>query len=99
MLMKEDPAWSDPNPWNRPRPQTAQWALSQEIFPGVVFEKNDPIVEGHIRLMQTCTREDIPADTGWLHHAECGITTPGLSLTFIFGQVSRLGRSQPSPGT
>ncbi len=68
MLMKEDPAWSDPNPWNRPRPQTAQWALSQAIYPGLVFEKNDPIVQGHIRMMQACTQEDIPADTGWLHH-------------------------------
>lgn len=68
MLMKEAPAWSDPNPWNRPRPQTAQWALSQSIYPGLVFDKDDPIVTGHIKLMQACTQEDIPADTGWLHH-------------------------------
>lgn len=68
MLMKEDPAWSNPNPWNRPRPQTAQWALSQAIYPGLVFDKDDPIVKGHIKLMQACTQEDIPADTGWLHH-------------------------------
>ncbi len=68
MLMKEDPAWSAPDPWKRPRPQAAQWALSQANYPGLVFEKNDPIVEGHIRLMQACSQEDIPAETGWLPH-------------------------------
>jgi hypothetical protein len=30
--------------------------------------KDDPIVQGHIRLMQACTQEDVPAETGWLTH-------------------------------
>jgi hypothetical protein len=68
MLAREDPSWRDPDPWNRPRPQTAQWALSHAIFPGLVFEKDDPIVRGHIALMKACTQEDIPAETGWLWH-------------------------------
>ncbi len=52
MLMKEDPAWSATDQWDRPLPQTGQWALSHAIYPGLVFEKHDPIVEGHIKLMQ-----------------------------------------------
>jgi hypothetical protein len=68
MLAKDDPSWHDPDSWNRPRPQSAQWALSHAIFPGLVFEKDDPIVQGHIALMQSCTREDVPAETGWLWH-------------------------------
>jgi hypothetical protein len=68
MLAHDDPAWHEPDPWNRPQPQTAQWALSHAIFPGLVFEKDDPIVRGHIALMQACTREDIPAESGWLWH-------------------------------
>ena len=68
MMAKDDPSWRDPDLWSRPRPQTAQWALSQAIFPGVVFEKDDPIVQGHIKLMQSCTQEDVPAETGWLWH-------------------------------
>jgi hypothetical protein len=68
MLAKEDPLWNAPDEWDRPRPQTAQWALSHAIFPGLVFDKDDPIVQGHIRLMQSCTQEDIPAETGWLPH-------------------------------
>jgi len=68
MLVNEDPMWTAPNEWDRPRPQTAQWALSHAIYPGLVFAKDDPIVQGHIRLMQACTQEDIPAETGWLWH-------------------------------
>lgn len=68
MIAHDDPSVTDPDPWNRPRPQTAQWALSHSIFPGQVFEKSDPIVRGHIALLQWCTQEDVPAETGWLWH-------------------------------
>lgn len=68
MLAHDDPSLSDPDPWNRPRPQTAQWALSHSIYPGLVFDKTDPIVRGHVALMQSCTKEDVPIETGWLWH-------------------------------
>jgi hypothetical protein len=68
MLSREDAAMQDPDPWKRPRPQSAQWALSHAIFPGVVFDPSDPVVRGHIALLQSCTREEIPAETGWLWH-------------------------------
>ena len=67
MLMREDPEMRL-DAWDRPRPQSAQWALSHAIFPGEVFAKDDPVVRGHIALMQACTQEDIPAETGWLRH-------------------------------
>jgi hypothetical protein len=66
MIAHDDPSVNDPDPWNRPRPQTAQWALSHAIYPGLVFDKNDPIVRGHISLLQSCTQEDVPIETGWL---------------------------------
>jgi len=68
MLSHEDAAMQDPDPWKRPRPQSAQWALSHAIFPGRVFDLSDPVVRGHIALLQSCTREEIPAETGWLWH-------------------------------
>jgi len=68
MLMKEDPLWSAPDDWTRPRPQTAQWALSHSIYPGLVFEKDDPVVRGYLSLMQACAQEDVPAESGWLPH-------------------------------
>jgi hypothetical protein len=68
MLMKEDPDWRLPDPWDRPRPQTAQWALSHTIFPGIVFDPSDPIVRGHVNLMQAVRQESVPAETGWSQH-------------------------------
>ncbi len=68
MLMKNDAQWSAPDDWDRPRPQGAQWALSHAIYPGLVFDKDDPIVKGHIALMQACTQEEVPVETGWIPH-------------------------------
>ena len=67
MVFREDPLWQDPDPNRRPLPQSAQWALSHAIYPGVIFAPEDAIVRGHVRLMQACTREDVPTETGWLH--------------------------------
>jgi hypothetical protein len=68
ILMRDDPDWKLPDPWLQPRPQTAQWPVSHAIFPGSIFAKDDPIVRGHIALMQACTAEDVPTETGWLRH-------------------------------
>jgi hypothetical protein len=68
ILMRDDPDWKLSDPWQRPRPQTAQWPVSHAIIPGLVFAKDDPIVRGHIALMQACTAEDVPTETGWLRH-------------------------------
>jgi hypothetical protein len=67
-LLKNDPEWALTDPWDRPRPQSAQWALSHAIFPGLIFSPQHPIVRGHVQLMQAVTKEDIPAETGWAHH-------------------------------
>jgi hypothetical protein len=68
MLLKEDPQWNETEAWARPRPQGAQWALSQAIFPGLLFEPSDPIVQGHQALMASCVQEQVPAETGWIQH-------------------------------
>ncbi len=68
MLLKDDPEWKLADEWDRPRPQSAQWALSHAIFPGRVFTPEDPIVRGHVKLMQAVVQEGIPAETGWMHH-------------------------------
>ena len=57
MLLKNDPQWELPDPWDRPRPQSAQWALSHAIFPGRVFDPRHPIVRGHVQLMQAVTKK------------------------------------------
>jgi hypothetical protein len=93
MLMKEDPAWSAPDSWDRPQPQIAQWALSHAIYPGLVFEKDDPIVAGHIRLMQACTQEDVPAETGWLHHGGLwNYNAPFVSHVYLWAGLADWAR-------
>lgn len=68
MLLKADAAWKLPDPWDQPRPQAAQWALSHCIYPGRLFAAEHPVVRGHAALMQAVCREGIPAETGWGHH-------------------------------
>jgi hypothetical protein len=68
MLLKSDPQWESPDIWDRPHPQSAQWALSHAIFPGRVFAPQDLIARGHAQLMQAVTQEGIPAETGWARH-------------------------------
>lgn len=94
MLMKEDPAWNAADPWDRPRPQSGQWALSHAIYPGLVFAPDHPVIQGHIRLMQTVTQEDIPAETGWLPHE--GLWTynaPFVSHVYLWAGVRDWARS------
>jgi hypothetical protein len=88
MLMKEDPQWSAADEWNRPRPQNAQWALSHAIYPGLVFEKADPVVRGHIALMQACTQEDVPIETGWLpHEGLWNYNAPFVSHVYLWASL------------
>lgn len=89
MLMKEDPQWEAKDEWDRPRPQSAQWALSHAIYPGLVFDKQDPIVQGHIALMQACTQEDVPVEAGWISHE--GLWTynaPFVSQVYLWAGLS-----------
>lgn len=67
MLLKDDPLWKDPDPTRRPKPQSAQIYMSHAIYPGMLFLSNDPMVKGHLELMQAIVAEDIPAETGWLN--------------------------------
>jgi hypothetical protein len=93
MLLKEDAQWSAADGWEQPRPQIAQWALSHAIYPGLVFEKDDPIVKGHIALMRACTQEMVPAETGFLAHQ--GLWTynaPFVAHVYLWAGLADLAR-------
>lgn len=93
MLMKEDPAWSDPDPRKRPQPQAAQLYLSHAIFPGTILQKDDPIIPGHIELMKAVTQEDIPAETGWLaHDAVWPYNAPMVAQVYLWAKMPELAR-------
>jgi hypothetical protein len=58
--------WTEQDSAVRPMPQTAQVSLSQTLYPGQLFLKDDAIVKGHLELMRSSLKEDVPAQTGWL---------------------------------
>ncbi|MDI6765977.1 MAG: hypothetical protein QME52_04045 [Bacteroidota bacterium] len=66
MLMKSDPKWLESDINKQPKPQAAQIYLSHAIYPGLLFTKDDKLVRGHIELMKSIVKEDIPIETGWL---------------------------------
>jgi hypothetical protein len=85
MLLKNDPDWEAADPWDRPRPQSAQWALSHAIFPGRVFDAQSAIVRGHTRLMQAVAQEGIPAETGWgRHHSVWGYNSAFVAQVYLW---------------
>ncbi|GHT12581.1 hypothetical protein FACS1894170_07570 [Planctomycetales bacterium] len=50
---------------NQSLPQRAQWAFCQAIYPGQIFEKNDPIATGTMKMLETTLQEGIVMGTGW----------------------------------
>ena len=94
MLMKDDVLWSDPDPRLRPQPQTAQISLSQALYPGLLFPKDDALVSGHLQLMKSALKEDVPAGTGWL--SEKGVWTGNAAVaaqTFLWAGMPDVART------
>ena len=66
MIFKDDPSWKNSDPARRPKPQTAQIFLTQAIYPGNLWSRDNDIVKGHVSLMNSILKEDVPAETGSL---------------------------------
>lgn len=57
------------SPYYQINPGTATWALAHAIYPGEVFEPDDPIVQNLCNYLDKVDDEEgIPANTGWLPH-------------------------------
>lgn len=46
-------------------PQKAQWAFLHAVYPGKLFEENDPIVEGNMKMLKAVEKEGLTYNTGW----------------------------------
>ncbi|HLA86299.1 MAG TPA: hypothetical protein VJL29_16040 [Thermoguttaceae bacterium] len=44
----------------------AQWAFCHGVYPGQLFEKDDPLVKGNLDMLATYKKEGMVATTGWL---------------------------------
>ncbi len=46
-------------------PQRAQWAFCHGVYPGQLFEKNDPLVAGNLAMLAATEQEGMVYGTGW----------------------------------
>ncbi|MBN2216166.1 MAG: hypothetical protein JW719_02190 [Pirellulales bacterium] len=47
-------------------PCKAQWSFCHGVYPGQLFDKNDPLVKGNLDMLATYLREGMVTTTGWL---------------------------------
>ena len=53
------------DPTFRSLPQRAQWAFCQAVYPGQIFDMNDPIAQGTMDMLRTTLQQGIVMGTGW----------------------------------
>lgn len=49
-------------------PQRGAWAFMHSVYPGKVYEKNDPLLLGMMNMLDSAQREGTVYGTGWLAH-------------------------------
>ncbi len=54
-----------PNGRTIPPPQ-GQWAFMQSIYPGKIFQPNDPLVQGTLAMLEAAEIEGLPLGSGWV---------------------------------
>jgi hypothetical protein len=50
---------------NHELPQRAQWTFCQAVYPGQIFDKQDPLVRSTLAMLQATEREGMVYGTGW----------------------------------
>ncbi len=49
----------------RDLPQRGQWGFCHAVYPGQIFPKDDPLVEGNMKMLEATEREGMVYGTGW----------------------------------
>jgi len=49
----------------KPLPQKAQWSFCQAVYPGQLFESDDPLVSGNLAMLERTEQEGMVYGTGW----------------------------------
>lgn len=50
---------------SKPLPQKAQWAFCQAVYPGQLFDREDPLAIGNMAMLEKTEREGMVYGTGW----------------------------------
>lgn len=53
------------DPKHRSLPQRAQWAFCQAVYPGQIFDNNDPVAISTMNMLHTTLQEGMVMGTGW----------------------------------
>jgi hypothetical protein len=46
-------------------PQRAQWGFCHAVYPGQIFDRNNPLVAGNLAMLAATEREGMVSGTGW----------------------------------
>jgi len=46
-------------------PQRGQWAFCHAVYPGQIFDRNDPLIKGNLAMLAATEREGMVYGTGW----------------------------------
>ena len=49
----------------KPLPQRAQWSFCQAVYPGQLFDRDDPFVAGNLAMLEKTELEGMVYGTGW----------------------------------
>ena len=47
-------------------PPRGQWAFVQSIYPGKLYHRDDPLMQGSLAMLEAVQVEGLPLDTGWV---------------------------------
>ncbi|MDR1012229.1 MAG: hypothetical protein LBM04_14090, partial [Opitutaceae bacterium] len=51
-----------------PLPQRAQWAFCQAVYPGQIFDRDDPIATGTLAMLHATLQQGMVMGTGWIDY-------------------------------
>lgn len=50
-------------------PQKSQWAFLNAVYPGKIFDINDPVLTGNMKMLAGSTKEGLIFNSGWMNNS------------------------------
>ena len=74
-------------------PAQGQWAFLHSVFPGKLYERNDPLVQGSLAMLDAEQVEGLPLGSGWVTDGVSALLQP------LAGECGTLERSRSESRT
>ena len=49
-------------------PQKSQWSFLNAVYPGKIFDMNDPVLTGNMKMLERSVKEGLLFNTGWMNN-------------------------------